>query len=91
VNYPVWQFRKMNKGEMNVDPIEGEFFSTEALGSLPDALIREAIQNSLDAVTPKVGRGQVYFLGMTPREESPEVSGEALWNLKEGTLLTGLN
>jgi hypothetical protein len=42
----------MNKGEMNVDPIEGEFFSTEALGSLSDALIREAIQNSLDAAIP---------------------------------------
>lgn len=37
--YPSWKFRKMKKGEMNVDPIEGEFFSTEALGSLPDALI----------------------------------------------------
>jgi hypothetical protein len=42
----------MSKGEMNVDPIEGEFFSTEALGSLSDALIREAIQNSLDAAIP---------------------------------------
>jgi hypothetical protein len=52
VIYPSWKFRKMNKGEMNVDPIEGEFFSTEALGSLPDALIREAIQNSLDASIP---------------------------------------
>ncbi|MBN1626672.1 MAG: hypothetical protein JW944_09125 [Deltaproteobacteria bacterium] len=49
---PKWQFRKMGKGEMNVDPIEGEFFSTEALGSLSDALIREAIQNSLDAAMP---------------------------------------
>jgi hypothetical protein len=53
VDHPRWQFRKMNKGEMNVDPIEGEFFSTEALGSLPDALIREAIQNSLDAAIPE--------------------------------------
>lgn len=53
VVYPNWKFRKMNKGEMNVDPIEGEFFSTEALGSLPDALIREAIQNSLDASIPE--------------------------------------
>ena len=52
VDNPKWQFRKMSKGEMNVDPIEGEFFSTEALGSLPDALIREAIQNSLDAAIP---------------------------------------
>ena len=37
---------------MNIDPIEGEFFSTEALGSLSDALIREAVQNSLDAAIP---------------------------------------
>ncbi len=43
----------MSKGEMNIDPIEGEFFSTEALGSLSDALIREAIQNSLDAALPR--------------------------------------
>lgn len=46
---PTWKFRRMQPGEMNIDPIEGEFFSTEALGSLADALVREAIQNSLDA------------------------------------------
>lgn len=39
----------MHPGEMNIDPIESEFFSTEVLGSLADALVREAIQNSLDA------------------------------------------
>jgi len=39
----------MQPGEINVDPIEGEFFTTEALGSITDALVREAIQNSLDA------------------------------------------
>ena len=49
MSYPSWEFRKMSRGEINIDPIEGEFFSTEALGSLSDALIREAIQNSLDA------------------------------------------
>lgn len=42
----------MHPGEMNIDPIEAEFFSTEALGSLADALVREAIQNSLDARRP---------------------------------------
>lgn len=52
MNYPIWEFRKMSRGEINIDPIEGEFFSTEALGSLSDALIREAIQNSLDAAIP---------------------------------------
>jgi len=44
-----WKFREMSRGEINVDPIEGEFFATEALGSLSDALVRESIQNSLDA------------------------------------------
>ena len=52
MNYPRWEFRKMSRGEINIDPIEGEFFSTEALGSLSDALVREAIQNSLDAAIP---------------------------------------
>jgi len=42
----------MSRGEINVDPIEGEFFSAEAIGGLSDALIREAIQNSLDAAIP---------------------------------------
>jgi hypothetical protein len=46
---PQWRFRVMQPGEMNVDPIEGEFFTTEALKSVTDALVREAIQNSLDA------------------------------------------
>jgi len=39
----------MQPGEINIDPIEEEFFTTEALGSITDALVREAIQNSLDA------------------------------------------
>ncbi len=39
----------MRPGEINVDPIEGEFFNTEAIGSITDALVRESIQNSLDA------------------------------------------
>lgn len=46
---PQWRFREMQPGEINVDPIEGEFFTTEALSSITDALVRESIQNSLDA------------------------------------------
>ena len=56
----------MHPGEMNVDPIEGEFFSTEALGSLADALVREAIQNSLDARRPGTpARVRIAFSGPT--------------------------
>ena len=50
---PEWQFREMQPGEMNVDPIGGEFFATEAIGTLTDALVRESIQNSLDAAAGK--------------------------------------
>jgi hypothetical protein len=49
---PSWRFRRMHPSEMSIDPIEAEFFSTEALGSFADALVREAIQNSLDARLP---------------------------------------
>jgi hypothetical protein len=54
--HPRWHFREMQPGEINIDPIEGEFFTTEALGSLNDALVREAVQNSLDAAA---GEGPV--------------------------------
>jgi hypothetical protein len=50
---PQWRFREMQPGEINVDPIEGEFFTTEAIGSITDALVREAVQNSLDAARGK--------------------------------------
>ncbi len=49
---PVWKFRVMSRGEMNTDPIESEFFSTEHLDSVADALVRESVQNSLDAGVP---------------------------------------
>jgi hypothetical protein len=65
---PAWQFRGMHPAEMNIDPIEAEFFSTEALGSLSDALVRESIQNSLDARRPGESlHVRVYFPGSDAR------------------------
>ena len=58
----------MSRGEINVDPIEGEFFTTEALGSLSDALVREAIQNSLDAAYPDE-KVQVIIAFSHPKQE----------------------
>ncbi len=69
-----WHFRRMQPGEMNIDPIESEFFSTEALGSLADALVREAVQNSLDARRPgEPLRFRVCFPGPAgvPGDEVP--------------------
>ena len=44
-----WYYRVKAPNEKLRDPIEGEFFSTEAIRSPADALVREAIQNALDA------------------------------------------
>lgn len=44
-----WHFRQYSMGEPTRDPINGEFFSTEAITHPAQALVREGIQNSLDA------------------------------------------
>ena len=44
---PRWRFGRMTPAEINQDPVQGEFFSREA--DLPGRMVREAIQNSLDA------------------------------------------
>jgi hypothetical protein len=45
----MWQFREMAKGEDNVNPVQGEFFASQEIGDLGEVLIRESVQNSLDA------------------------------------------
>lgn len=52
-----WNYRVKAPDEKVRDPIQGEFFSTEAIKNPADALVREAIQNALDA-TLKDGDGQ---------------------------------
>lgn len=55
-----WFFRTMSAGELSIDPVESEFFSTEALDGLTEALVRESIQNTLDA-THDGATAQVSF------------------------------
>jgi len=45
----MWQFRIKPRNEKIRDPIQGAFFTTEAVAGPAQALVREAIQNSLDA------------------------------------------
>ncbi len=44
---PHWRFMAMMPAQMNENPVQGEFFSSAS--DLPGRLVREAIQNSLDA------------------------------------------
>jgi hypothetical protein len=77
---PHWNFRAMHPGEMNIDPIEAEFFTTEALGSLADAFVREAIQNSLDARQP----GEVLRMRVAFPSQPAMLQGERKQRYLEG-------
>jgi hypothetical protein len=44
-----WYFKKQTPGDITRDPIVGEFFSTDAIDNPAEALVREGIQNALDA------------------------------------------
>lgn len=77
-----WQFRVMSRNEMNADPVQAEFFSDE--GGRAHDLVREAIQNSLDArlrhepvhVTFRIGHATIaddaedWFRGLGPHLEA---------------------
>jgi hypothetical protein len=47
-----WHFKTKLPGDKVRDPIQGEFFATEAIRGPAEALVREAIQNALDAKAP---------------------------------------
>ncbi len=44
-----WYFNKLRPGDKTRESTLGEFFATEAIRNSAEALVREAIQNSLDA------------------------------------------
>jgi hypothetical protein len=76
---PKWHFREMTRGEINVDPVHDEFFKAQ---DLADALVREAIQNSLDAR----GRGRSivrvrFRLAVGEQALSPETAAPYLHGL----------
>src|SRR5258707_484714 len=44
-----WTFNQLKPGDKTREPTQGEFFATDAIRNPAEALVREAIQNSLDA------------------------------------------
>lgn len=79
---PSWHFREMSRGEINVDPVHDEFFKAQ---DLADALVREAIQNSLDARrgnakvkvrfrfgTLEKEKAEKYLRGLEPHLQLPQ-------------------
>ena len=55
-----WYFRQRTAGESIREPINGEFFAADAVSEPGVALIREGIQNSLDAGLRTPVRVRIY-------------------------------
>lgn len=53
-----WRFYPQQPTDPIHNPISGEFFSTEAVGNVTEALIREGVQNTLDARKKKADGSQ---------------------------------
>ena len=43
-----WRFKPSSRDDMDVDPIQGEFFTTRDIDNISTAVVREGIQNALD-------------------------------------------
>ena len=71
-----WHFRPLTAGEPTRDPIVGEFFATEAIQNPAVALVREGIQNSLDAAVDDIVRVRLFLA--TGRDALPSKSA-ATW------------
>ena len=55
-----WHFIQPKPGDKNREPVPGEFFATDAISNPAEALVREGIQDSLDAGLGAMVRVRIY-------------------------------
>ncbi|MEO6726181.1 MAG: hypothetical protein ABIU20_00710 [Blastocatellia bacterium] len=67
-----WHFNQPQRGAVNREPIVGEFFSTDVIRNETEALVRESIQNSLDAARNGETVRVRFFVSGTSAALSPE-------------------
>ena len=61
-----WFFAEKNPGDKARDPVQDEFFQDQSLDGISHALVRETIQNSLDARIGKAPVRVVLSIGSLP-------------------------
>jgi len=58
-----WVFKKVAPGDTTREPINSEFFATEAINNPAQALVREGVQNALDAGDDGQVRVRIFLSG----------------------------
>lgn len=90
-----WFFAEKHPGDKARDPVQDEFFQDQSLDGIPHALVRETIQNSLDARIGKAPVKVVLSIGSLPAAQASywfPVSSYGHFGAKEiklGNLPTG--
>ncbi len=81
-----WRFYPQQPTDPIRNPISGEFFSTEAVGDPTDGLVREAVQNTLDArqkfgANRETAKVRIYLSGVSGALSASKVSTwlDGLW------------
>jgi hypothetical protein len=68
-----WHFMLQRPGETTREPIQGEFFATEAISNTAAALVREGNQNTMDAgCDGEKNRVRIYLSGNGEKAILPE-------------------
>lgn len=82
----MWRFREIAEGEPERNPHEGEFFTAEEQ-DLSDALVREVIQNSLDARIQRSQPVRICFTFDSHVNDNSEYYKYLIQHLKSAELL----
>jgi hypothetical protein len=67
---PQWRFLPLPTGAKARDPMQDEFFQDQSIGEIEHALIRETVQNSLDACAGDGPVKIVFSLGKLPANQA---------------------
>src|SRR5215468_3198314 len=72
VQMATWNFMLQRPGETTREPIQGEFFATEAISNTAAALAREGNQNTMDAGREgETARVRIYVSGAGEKAAAP--------------------
>ena len=75
-----WRFSPKRPSDKTRDPVAGEFFSSDAIKDAGEALVREAIQNSLDArIDRNNGRARVRIYISGRQQEALTAQAHEFW------------
>lgn len=73
-----WRFKPNSRDDMDIDPVQGEFFTTRDIDNISTAVVREGIQNALDERNRDSGENKCVKVRISLSGEKYAVKSEFL-------------